>query len=76
MSDLRIKCTKFDCRLGLYPSSWGSTPAPAVGAYSVPLGFLTQLAVFYGPSSRVGAEKKWEIRKERERESIGKVGER
>jgi len=39
MSDLRLKCTKFDF-------CWGSAPDPAGGACSVP----KPLAVFKGPT--------------------------
>ena len=42
MSDLRLKCTKFDF-------GWGSAPDPAGGAYSAPPG---PLAGFKGPTSK------------------------
>ena len=42
MSDLRLKCTKFNF-------GWGSAPDPAGGAYSAP---TQHLAGFKGPTSK------------------------
>ena len=47
MSDLRLKCTKFDF-------GWGSAPDPAGGGYSAP---PDPLAGFKGPTSKGREEK-------------------
>jgi len=61
---LRLKCTKFDSRLG-------SAPDPAGGAYSAP---PDPLAVFKGPTYKRGGRRREGKGRRRERE--GKERER